>query len=122
MKGKILIVDDELSICDALRIFLTRKGYSVSTVCSGEAALEKIKREDFHFMLLDMKMPGISGLELLMILKESKEKLPIIIMITAVKDDIVGKRCIELGATDYITKPLSLDYLEKVLLEKLSYE
>ncbi len=115
---KILVVDDEPEIRELLKEFLTKKGYAVSTAYSGETAIEKIEKEDFDIMLLDMAMFGMSGLDVLRKVKELNKQLPII-MITAVKDDSLNQQCFTLGAADYITKPLDLNYLENVLLMKL---
>jgi DNA-binding response OmpR family regulator len=118
MQKKILVVDDEQAICNMLKKFLTKEGYEVTTVLSGEEAIIKVREEKPHGVLLDIKMPGIDGVETLKQIRAIDEKVAIV-MITAVKDDVIGRRCIELGAYDYITKPLSLEYLESVLMVKL---
>ena len=118
MKRKILVVDDEPVVCSVLKKFLTKKGYKTTTVLSGEKALKRIKKEKPHIILLDIRMPGLNGIETLKRIREIDKKIGIV-MITAVKEDEVGKKCMELGACDYITKPLSLEYLETVLLVKL---
>ena len=115
---RILVVDDEQAICDALTKFLTKKGHEVSAVQRGEEAITKVKEEKPHIVLLDIRMPGIDGIETLKRIREIDKEVGII-MITAVIDDETGKKCMELGAYDYITKPLSLDYLENVLMVKL---
>lgn len=118
MKKKILVVDDELAVCNMLKKFLTKKGYEATVALSGEEAIEKVRQENPHIVLLDIKMPGIDGVETLKRIREIDKKVGIV-MITVVKDDEVGRKCMELGAYDFITKPLSLDYLEKVLTMKL---
>lgn len=117
-KEKILIVDDEKPICSMLKKFLTIKGYEPITVINGENALEKIKKERPRIILLDIRMPGMDGIQTLKRIKELDNEAGVI-MITAVKDEETGKRCIDIGAYDYITKPLDLDYLERVLMVKL---
>jgi len=116
---KILVVDDEPAICNMLKKFLTIKGYKAFTVLSGEEAIKKMKREKPHFVLLDIKMPRMDGMEVLQRIKEIDKEIPVVVMITAIKDEVVAKRCIALGAADYITKPLGLEYLENVLMLKL---
>ena len=116
---KVLIVDDEPAICNMLKEFLTIKGYKVSTVLSAEEAMKKVKKEKPHVVLLDIRMPGTDGIEVLKRIKEIDKNIPIVVMITAVNDNIVAKKCIEMGAADYITKPLGLGYLENVLMVKL---
>ena len=118
MKKKILVVDDELAVCNMLKKFLTKEGYEATVALSGEEAIEKVRQENPHIVLLDIKMPGIDGVETLKRIREIDKKVGIV-MITVVKDDEIGRKCMELGAYDYITKPLSLDYLEKVLMMKL---
>ena len=118
MKEKILVVDDEQAVCDVLKKFLTKEGYKVSTVLSGEEAIKKVKKEKPHIVLLDIRMPDMDGIEALKRIRKIDKKVGII-MITAVKEDAVGRKCMELGAYGYITKPFDFDYLEKVLTIKL---
>jgi DNA-binding response OmpR family regulator len=115
---KILVVDDEQAVCNMLKKFLTKKGYAVTIALNGEAAVKQVKEERPHIVLLDIRMPGMDGVEALKRIKEIDKEVGVV-MITAVKEDAIGKRCLELGAYDYITKPLGFDYLEKVLLVKL---
>jgi DNA-binding NtrC family response regulator len=116
--ARILIVDDEQDVCDMLEKFLTIKGYEVSTALSGEDALALIKEERPHIVLLDIRMPEMDGLECLESIKEIDKEIGVI-MITAIKQEEVGKKAMELGAYDYITKPLSLQYLQDCLMVKL---
>jgi len=116
---KILVVDDEPAICNMLKKFLTKKGYKADIALSGEEAVKKVKKDKPHVVLLDIKMPGMDGVEVLKKIKEIDKKIPIVIMVTAVADDELGRICLEMGAVDYITKPLGLDYLENVLIIKL---
>ena len=116
---KILIVDDEPAVCNMLKRFLTKKGYKATSVLSGEEALKKVEKDKPHVVLLDIKMPKMDGIEVLKKIKEFTKEIPIVVMVTAVNDEVIGKRCMELGAYDYITKPLGLEYLETVLMVKL---
>lgn len=118
MKKKILVVDDEQAICNTLKKFLTKKGYKATTVLGGEEAIERVKEERPHMVLLDIRMPGMDGIETLKRIREIDKEVGII-MITALKEDVIGRKCMELGACDYITKPFDLDYLERVLTVKL---
>ena len=118
----ILVVDNEVVVCNALKKFLTKKGYKVSIALNGEEAIKKVKRKSPCIILLDIKMPKMHGIEVLQRIKEIDKNIGII-MITAVKDEKIGRRCMELGAYDYITKPLGLEYLENVLMVKfLNFE
>ena len=115
---KILVIDDEQPICKMLKKFLSRKGYQAITALSGKEGIKKVKQERPQIVLLDIKMPGIDGIETLKRIREIDKKVGIV-MITVIKEDATGRKCMELGAYDYITKPFSLDYLESVLLVKL---
>jgi len=115
---KILVVDDEIEACNALREFLTLKGYEVDTALDGPTALSKIKEDKPHIVLLDMIMPEMGGVE---VLKEIKKIDPDIgvIMVTVVTDHEQAKETLNLGAYDYITKPVDLNYLETVVMVKI---
>lgn len=115
---KILVVDDEAEACDILKDFLGKRGYRVTTALSGEEAINRVKEESPHIVLLDIKMPGMNGLETLKRIKEIDKKI-IIIMVTVVEDNETGKKCIEWGADDYITKPISFEHLESLLMVRL---
>ena len=115
---RILVVDDEVEVCDALKEFLSLKEYEVETALDGQTALKKVEKFKPHIVLLDIIMPGMGGLDVLLRIKNIDSKIGII-MTTAVADEEIAKRAIKLGAYDYITKPLDLDYLETVLLVKI---
>ena len=115
---KILVVDDEIEVCKALKEFLSIKGYETFTAQSGKEALAIVAAENPHIVLLDIIMPGMSGIETL---EEIKKTAPAtgVVMITAVTDQALGNQALEIGADDFITKPVDLDYLETVLMVKL---
>jgi len=116
--ARILVVDDEHEVCDMLKKFLTKRGHEVYTALNGEDAISVVKEERPHIVLLDIRMPKMNGIECLKHIKEIDEAVGVI-MITAVKEEEIGKQAMELGAFDYITKPLSLKYLEDCLMVKL---
>lgn len=118
MSSKIMVIDDEQAVCDTLKKFLAMKGYDVSVALSGGEAIKKLKEQKFDMVLLDIKMPGMDGIETLRRIREIDERVGIV-MVTAVKDNAIGKECMKMGAYDYITKPFSLEYLETVLMVKL---
>lgn len=117
-KGKILIVDDDPSVLRFLERFLTKKSYEVSIAGNGTEAIEIIKKELPQVVLLDIKMPMMSGIE---VLKEIKKISPMIgvIMITAVQEEETAQEAMKLGADDYICKPFDLEYLENSVLAKI---
>lgn len=116
--AKMLVVDDELDICNFLKSFFVEKQYEVRTATGGEEALALARSEKPDVVLLDIKMPGMSGIEALRQLKEIDKKIKVI-MVTAVEETSMVDLAKELGADDYITKPFSLAYLEKDVMRKL---
>ena len=115
---KVLIVDDEPDFCDVLRDFLGSKGYEVAIALSGEEALLAYMQERPDVVLLDIKMPGMDGLETLRELK-TIDPAASVIMVTAVRDSELGLQAIKEGAFEYITKPINPEYLELVILTKI---
>ncbi len=107
----ILVVDDELGIRQALDRFLRRIGYRVLQADGGAAALELIAKERPSAMLSDIRMPGITGVELV---PKALATLPdlAIIMLTAINEPKTAIECLRLGAYDYLIKPLDLEELE----------
>ena len=105
-KKNILVVDDEEDILELLRYNLSKEGFVVDCVSSGEEAIEHIKRNPVALMILDLMLPGIDGLEVCRQLKRDDKyyRIPII-MLTAKGEDSDIVAGLELGADDYITKP-----------------
>ena len=101
---RILVVDDERDICRALEFLLSREGYKVATAYSGQDALKKIEGEDFDLVITDLKMEGISGMEVLEKAVAMRPTL-IIIMITAFASVESAVEAMKKGAGDYIVKP-----------------
>ncbi len=107
-KERILVVEDEEDILELVRYNLTREGYQVIGVTSGEEALKQAKSEVFDLIVLDLMLPGIDGLEVARILKnDPKIKHIPIIMLTAKGEEADIVTGLELGADDYIAKPFS---------------
>jgi len=101
---RILVVDDERDICRALEFLLSREGYKVSTAYSGQDALKKIEAEEFDLVITDLKMEGISGME---VLERSVAIRPamIVIIMTAFGSVESAVEAMKKGAGDYIVKP-----------------
>ena len=114
---RILVVDDEIATRSVLKEFLKLKGFEVHAASTGPAAIAKVKRLKPHFVLLDIMIPGMGGIE---ILKEIKKVDPPVgvIMVTAIHDNDLARRAVALGAYDYLTKPVDFKYLETVLMVK----
>jgi len=117
--AKVLVVDDEPEAVELLVEFLSSKGYEILTATSGEEALRRVKEDRPHLVLLDIRMPKMSGLEVLKRIREIDPEMGII-MVTAVNEEDVGRQALELGAFDYIVKPLDLKYLERSLWYKIT--
>ncbi|MBI3584071.1 MAG: response regulator [Nitrospinae bacterium] len=116
---RILVVDDEPEAGNVLKRYLTKKGYQVFTALSGEDAVNIVKEERPHIVLLDIRMPGMGGIEALKKIKEIDKNIGVI-MITAVKEEDTAKETLKLGADDYISKPMDLKYLDDVLMVKIA--
>lgn len=111
----ILIVDDDRDICEFTRTYLLREGYKVSVLSDPKYVLEQVKLLKPLIVLLDVVMPEISGLELLRKIKEISPKTKVIIM-TGLKDVSICRESIELGASDYLVKPFSLEQLKAMII------
>ncbi len=113
---RILVVDDEEPIRELLGYNLEKDGFRVSASASGEDALKSIKNDPPDLILLDLMLPGMSGLDVCRKLKASPDTADIpVIMITAKTEDADVVLGLELGAEDYVTKPFST----KVLLARV---
>jgi DNA-binding response OmpR family regulator len=114
----VLIVEDEAIMRESLRDWLKDGGYEVETAEKGEEALEKIEKEEFSVAVLDLRLPGKDGLQ---VLKEATEKDPKIkgIVITAYPSIETAVEAMKMGAIDYIVKPFAPDALERALQEVL---
>ena len=107
-KGKILLVDDEDMIRRLLAQKLSAEGYGCEQAANAGQALAKLKGGSFDLVILDIKMPGKTGVQLL---PEIKAKYPdtAVIMATAMSDAITAINCMKAGAYDYVTKPFNLE-------------
>jgi len=106
MKKKILVVDDERSIADAIVYALVREGYTAEAVYNGESALKRASEFRPDAMILDVMLPGMDGYD---VLKSLPGKARIGVLMLTAKEDIVNKVLgLELGADDYITKPFDM--------------
>ncbi len=112
-RKRVLAVDDELGVRESVRILLSGD-YDVSTVASGDAALDAIQRERPHLVLLDIIMPGMDGMELLERVRASDPGLPVVIL-TATKTVKTAVAAMKLGAFDYLQKPFDVDELRLIV-------
>ncbi len=106
--GRILVVDDEPQIRRVMRTTLTASGYEVSDARSGEEALEKLGEERFDLILLDVNMPGMSGLEACRLIRSQKSPADVAIIMLTVRNTEKDKvEALDAGADDYVVKPFS---------------
>ncbi len=111
---KILAVDDELLICDLLNEFLSLKGYEVTVSTSGHEALLKFQESRPDVVILDIRMPGMSGIDVLRKIKDIDSTVRVI-MLSAFGDSDTIQEAIRSGADYYMEKPLEFDHLMKIL-------
>ncbi len=117
--GKILVCDNEIDICNFVKSFFEVRGFHVVTALNGDEAMKILEKERPNLVILDVMMrTDNEGLEYL---PKVKAALPSahVIMITGVDDEASIKKAKELGADDYITKPLVLEYLESTVMGKV---
>jgi two-component system response regulator HydG len=114
MSGRILIVDDERSMCDLIEGSLGGRGFSAQSRTSGRDALELIAREEFDAVVTDLNMRGMDGLELCKRIVSNRPDVPVIV-ITAFGSLDTAIGAIRAGAYDFITKPFEVDSLEVAL-------
>ncbi len=110
----ILVVDDERSMRDFLKILLKKEGYSVETASDGNSALERIGEKAFNLVITDIRMDGMDGLQLLNHIKEQTPSLPVV-MITAFASPGDAVFAMKNGAFDYISKPFNVDEIKTVI-------
>ena len=101
--GKIMIVDDDLNICELLRLYIEKEGFSVVTVNDGETAVKTFEKEKPDLILLDIMLPKLDGWQVCREIRKYSNKP--IIMLTAKGETFDKVLGLELGADDYITKP-----------------
>jgi heterodisulfide reductase subunit A len=112
----ILIVDDELVVRDSLKEWLEDEGFKVDMAESGAQALDKIAKEPFHLMLLDIKMPGMDGVEVLRRSKEMRSELAVVMM-TAYGTVETAVEAMKFGAMDYLMKPFDPNTLVPLVVQ-----
>jgi two-component system NtrC family response regulator len=106
----LLIVDDEVKICALLSRFFASRGFRTLTASSGHEALERLHTETPDYLLLDIRMPDLSGLEVLKLAKQRHPNL-IVVMVSAMDDTDTVHAAFQLGASDYVRKPFELNDL-----------
>ncbi len=117
--AKLLIVDDELDVREFAKNFFRKRGIDVLTASDGKEALNIISSDTPDLMLLDIRMSGINGMDVLKTLRAQGSQTKVI-MISGLEDDAVVRDAVSLGVAGFIHKPLILEELEKFVLTELS--
>lgn len=118
-RKSILVVDDEITVCKSIRNAILSKNYDVDTALSGEEALQKDRAHPFDLIISDLMMPGISGLELLKTLRQTRPGA-LMIMVTGYPTIKTAVQSVKLGAFDYIPKPFTPNELRGLVARALS--
>jgi putative nucleotidyltransferase with HDIG domain len=114
----VLVVDDEESIRSSVRKFLVQQGYEAVIAATGEEALAVLQRQKITGMLLDVNLPGVSGIDLVPRILELEPNLALL-MLTAVNDATTAALCMQRGALDYLIKPIDLVHLGRAISRAL---
>src|SRR5262249_54882151 len=115
---RILVVDDERSMRELLSIVLRREGYDVMLADTGQAAIDLLGREPVDLLISDIKMPDVSGVDVLRAAKAIDQDI-LGIMITAFASTDTAIEAMRLGACDYLSKPFDIDLLRMKVREKI---
>jgi two-component system response regulator AtoC len=118
---RILIVDDEEIVRESLADWLAKDGYTVDAAPDGESALARLRSDEWSIALVDLKMPGMDGLQVLEAARKLNPEIAVV-MITAYATVETAVRAIKLGATDYIVKPFDPEELSLVVQKILSHQ
>ena len=116
--ARILVVDDEESIRDLLRLVLTREGYSVVTANGGEEAIEYLEAQRFDLVITDLVMPRVNGVEVLRAARRIDPNYPVMV-ITGYPSVETVTELVRLGAGDYLTKPFNIDVVRMTVAKLL---
>ena len=117
--GRILVVDDEAAVREVLTEYFATEGYAVEAAGSGVEALTAVRGGRADLVLLDVRMPGLDGVQVLRRIRELDEHVAVI-MVTANEDVSLARETLKLGAFDYVAKPFDFDYLDRAVAASLA--
>jgi DNA-binding NtrC family response regulator len=121
VQARILIVDDDEVSCRLFAEVLEGDGHEVHQARSGEEALDRLRKESYDLLLVDVRMPGITGLDVTRLMRQERPLLPVIVM-TAFGSIETAVEAIHEGAYDYVSKPMNLDELKKIVFRALGQQ
>jgi DNA-binding response OmpR family regulator len=111
-----MIIEDDKEMRSLLKDFLEEEGFETDSASNGVDALQVLSKDHFDLVITDIRMPGLTGLDILPRMRRLKPEIPIIVM-TAYGSDDVRRRSLERGATIYLEKPIHLSKLRTVIRE-----
>jgi two-component system response regulator (stage 0 sporulation protein F) len=114
VEGNVLVVDDDPGILEMLSEVISRKGFRVVAVSSGEQALQEVDKQHFDLIFLDLVLPGMSGVETLSAIKE-KDKKAVVVIVTGYGDDPMALNAMSLGPLFLVRKPFRVGDIVEVL-------
>ncbi len=115
-KKRILVVEDDEEMRSLLKEFLNEEGYETDSVDNGSEAYRRLVRELFDLIITDIRMPGLTGLDILPGIRKLQPEVPIIV-ITAFGSEEIRQRALERGATAYLEKPVHFNTLRSLVCE-----
>lgn len=116
---RILVCDDDTGVVSFLTLFLKKEGFGEVDVAScAREALEKVAKERYDLVLLDIRLPDMNGIQVLSRIKEINSSIEVI-MITGYPEMETAQQSVKLGAYDYIVKPFDIHYMKLAILTKL---
>ncbi|MDF9577421.1 sporulation initiation phosphotransferase Spo0F [Bacillus paranthracis] len=121
MEGKILIVDDQYGICVLLHEVFQKEGYQTFQAANGFQALDIVKKDNPDLVVLDMKIPGMDGIEILKHVKEIDESIKVILMTAYGELDMI-QEAKDLGALMHFAKPFDIDEIRQAVRNELAVE
>lgn len=116
---KILMVEDDAEMRALFRDFFREEGFEIEMVSNGSEALRRVAREAYALILTDLRLPGLTGLDLLPGIKKLRPDVPVIVL-SAFGSEENRKKALQKGATIYLEKPFHLNTLREILQEILS--
>jgi two-component system response regulator (stage 0 sporulation protein F) len=118
LQSRVVVVDDDPEVLEVIKKFLVQRKFEVHTAISGEGALPLIRAVRPHLVLLDLRLPGLDGVETLREIRRFDSTVGVIMM-TGYEDEEKGRESLDLGASDCIRKPIDLKYLEASVMQKI---
>ena len=114
MTTKLLVVDDDPDVRMLMKIIFQKQSIEVFSAANGDEAVKLAKQQRPDMVLLDIDLPGMDGLDVLKSIREFDKSIPVV-MLTGNRDIERARQAKNLGATDYVTKPLETDYLRELV-------